>query len=91
MRLGQRCGGMEISFQVLEDKNLKSSSHDSPVPTYCGYTAWGAVKYVWVFPSAPWEEEEVAAEENGKERMPSDVKVLASGGCPGRKRSGEKG
>lgn len=91
IRIGRGCGGMETSFQVLGDKNLKSSSHDYPVPTYCGYTAWGGVKYVWVFSSAPWEEEEDAAEGNGEERMSSDVKVLASGGCPGRKRSGEKG
>lgn len=89
MGIGLGCGGMEISFQVLGHKNLKSSSHDYPVPTYCGYTAWGGAKYVWVFSSAPWEEHD-AAEGHGEERMPSDVKVLASEGCPGRKRSREK-
>lgn len=70
MGIGLGCSGMEISFQGLGDKNLKSSSHDSPVPTYCGYTAWGTVKYVWVFSSAPWKEQD-AAEGNGEERMPS--------------------
>lgn len=90
MRIGLGCGKMEISFQVLGDKNLKSSSHDYPAPTYCGYTAWGGVKYVRVFSSAPWEEQE-AVEGNREERMPSDMKVLASGGCRGRKRSREKG